>query len=737
MADPTRYERDYSFSGYQSTNPSKPLPGPSLDNELENIEASLNSTITGLMDIRRSDGALKNGIVTAASLSPEISSGVAPAVPWVADHLYSINDVVFYDTTFYRALVDHISTIFANDLALGRWAVVADLTPIVTDAVAAKDAAEAAAATATTQAGIATTGAATATTQAGIATTQAGIATTGAGTATTQAGIATAAASAAAASADSFEDAYLGDKTTLPTLDNDGDALQEGALCFLTDQVDPDDDGLYRWNGTTWLLISTAPQAIEREGYEVVTVDGTTTITVPDGYQVGRIKVFHNGSKFRLGASPVVGDPNAPGATASNGTQIVFPANFLLAGDLVEWIITKPFTAASVVAADVGFTPAGGLAATNVQTALVELDTEKAPLASPALTGVPTAPTAALGTNTTQLASTAFVKAALDALVDTAPGTLDTLNELAAALGDDPNFAATMTAALAAKAPLASPTFTGSPAAPTPSPGDNDTSIATTAFVTAAIAAASSTVVLPLGYLAGMQLANNVADATNDIDITAGVVRDSTNTVTISGTAMTKRLDAVWAAGTNQGGLDTGAKANSTWYYVFAIAKAGGADPDYLFSTSQTAPTLPATYTVFRRIGAIRTNGSGVILAFLQSGDSFSLAVPTTDYNSAPAANTTTAVTLTVPPLAGIHAVTAGWVLNAASGINIYVFRTGSDPFSGAHATVRTQVASVWATFAKTLPVDGSGQIQVRASAASTSIFLFTEGWLDRRGRDA
>jgi hypothetical protein len=78
----------------------------------------------------------------------------------------------------------------------------------------------------------------------------------------------------------------------------------------------------------------------------------------------------------------------------------------------------------------------------------------KAPLASPALTGVPTAPTAALGTDTTQIASTAFVRAEVAALVAAAPGTLDTLNELAEALGDDPNFATTVTNALATKQPL-------------------------------------------------------------------------------------------------------------------------------------------------------------------------------------------------------------------------------------------------------------------------------------------
>lgn len=80
-----------------------------------------------------------------------------------------------------------------------------------------------------------------------------------------------------------------------------------------------------------------------------------------------------------------------------------------------------------------------------------------APLASPALTGTPTAPTPANATNTTQLATTAFVQAVLSAainsLIASAPGTLDTLNELAAALGNDPNFATTITTALAGKVP--------------------------------------------------------------------------------------------------------------------------------------------------------------------------------------------------------------------------------------------------------------------------------------------
>ena len=84
-----------------------------------------------------------------------------------------------------------------------------------------------------------------------------------------------------------------------------------------------------------------------------------------------------------------------------------------------------------------------------------------APLASAALTGTPTAPTAAAATNTTQIATTEFVRAEVAALVNSAASTLDTLGEIATALGNDANFSTTLTTNLGLKAPLASPTFTG------------------------------------------------------------------------------------------------------------------------------------------------------------------------------------------------------------------------------------------------------------------------------------
>lgn len=97
----------------------------------------------------------------------------------------------------------------------------------------------------------------------------------------------------------------------------------------------------------------------------------------------------------------------------------------------------------------------GGITGTlSAQTDLQSALNLKANLASPTFTGIPLTPTAAGGTNTTQIASTAFVRSEVSALINSAPSTLDTLNELATALGNDSNFATTITNSLAGKANL-------------------------------------------------------------------------------------------------------------------------------------------------------------------------------------------------------------------------------------------------------------------------------------------
>lgn len=107
---------------------------------------------------------------------------------------------------------------------------------------------------------------------------------------------------------------------------------------------------------------------------------------------------------------------------------------------------------------------------------------------------------------------------------------------------------------------------------------------------------------------------NNTTDANNDIDYTIGVIdHDDGSGQSLATTALTKQLDATFVAGNNQGGLDTGTKANSTWYQIFAITNNTTSAVDYLFSTSRTSPTIPSGWTRRRWIGAIRTNSSGNI----------------------------------------------------------------------------------------------------------------------------
>jgi hypothetical protein len=133
-----------------------------------------------------------------------------------------------------------------------------------------------------------------------------------------------------------------------------------------------------------------------------------------------------------------------------------------------------------------------------------------APLASPALTGVPTAPTAAANTNTTQVATTAYVQTEIADLIAAAPGALDTLDELAAALGDDAAFSTTVTNSIAAKLPLAGGTMSGAIAMGT----NKITGLGTPTTSTDASTKAYVDTMLPL---AGGTMSGAIAMGTNKI----------------------------------------------------------------------------------------------------------------------------------------------------------------------------------------------------------------------------
>ena len=193
-----------------------------------------------------------------------------------------------------------------------------------------------------------------------------------------------------------------------------------------------------------------------------------------------------------------------------------------------------------------------------------------APIASPTFTGVPAAPTASAGTNTTQVATTAFVKTAVDNVINAAPGALDTLDELAAALGDDANFATTVTNSIATKLALAGGTMTGNIAMGT----NKVTGLGTPTSNTDAATKAYADTMLPL---AGGTMTGAIAMGTNKI---TGLGTPTANT------------DAATKAYADAIGTAVAADAASAAASAAAAAASYDSFDDRYLGAKSSAPTL-------------------------------------------------------------------------------------------------------------------------------------------------
>lgn len=150
----------------------------------------------------------------------------------------------------------------------------------------------------------------------------------------------------------------------------------------------------------------------------------------------------------------------------------------------------------------------------------------------------------------------------------------------------------------------------------------------------------------------GMALSPAIGFTTTRITAQAGVCRDSTNTQRIILAApLTKRLDQAFVAGANNGGRDTGGLANGQTWHVFAILDPIVGTVDMLFSQSPTAPTMPAPFTRFRRLGAILLDAAATtIRQFTQVGQEFRLVTRSTDFAATSnGAGTPTLRVITVP----------------------------------------------------------------------------------------
>lgn len=273
-----------------------------------------------------------------------------------------------------------------------------------------------------------------------------------------------------------------------------------------------------------------------------------------------------------------------------------------------------------------------------------------------------------------------------------------------------------------------SPALTGTPTAPTASASTNTTQIATTAFSIAATAYNNP------GMIYGLTL--STAGSSTTLSFAVGRATDSTGAVVMVGTALAKTTSA-WAAGNANGMLDTGAIANSTQYHMFLIAKTDGTT-DYLCSTSPSAPTLPATYVYFRRIGSIKTNGSSQWQTFFQVEDRFYIP-GVSDYTSVGATSAATLRTLSVPTgvVVGATGYCTASASPAAGGAQITVSPAGQSNNTQLVAYADGSASSVYgAGLFYNVHTNTSAQIYVSVPANAGSVSLTTTGWIDTRGKE-
>lgn len=242
------------------------------------------------------------------------------------------------------------------------------------------------------------------------------------------------------------------------------------------------------------------------------------------------------------------------------------------------------------------------------------------------------------------------------------------------------------------------------------------------------------------GYIWDLEM-SNAADATNDITVAAGEATDETGEVVmVLSAAITKQIDAGWAVGTNAGGLNTGAVANSTWYEVLLIYRQDTGVVDVMFSTEANRNTLPTNYTHKRHIGWVR-RGTATNLAFTQKGDIITLTAGINDI-SATATASATSRTLTVPPgcIARFRGACLGNTsLNAANGI-VFSELAESDvapATSNGHNSIGSGDFALVDAGHFELRVNGSSQIRDRAISATGSMAydIETYGWIDNRRR--
>ena len=133
MTQPTPYARQYSFTSFQTQNPTAPIPAQKLDIELNAVKVTLDQILTNIALLQRDDGKLANSTVGVTQLDGVlISLGFSRPTIWATATAYAVNSAVFQNNILYICLVAHTSGVFATDLASNDWVLAVDFNGMIT-----------------------------------------------------------------------------------------------------------------------------------------------------------------------------------------------------------------------------------------------------------------------------------------------------------------------------------------------------------------------------------------------------------------------------------------------------------------------------------------------------------------------------------------------------------------------------------------------------------------------------
>jgi hypothetical protein len=236
------------------------------------------------------------------------------------------------------------------------------------------------------------------------------------------------------------------------------------------------------------------------------------------------------------------------------------------------------------------------------------------------------------------------------------------------------------------------------------------------------------------GYIGGLSTA--WVDATH-ISVAPGVATSDDNTVMMTLPATLTKTLAAWAAGSG-GMLDTGALGSNT-YHIFLIMRPDTGVVDVLASLSPTAPTLPASYTKKRRIGAIATGSSPFnIVQYVQNGDKFEWMAPIATYAGVPG-SAAVAMLAAVPVGIIVEAIVSGFISDTVAGAIFYISSLQISDATPSGSAITAQVSATGQNFvwSRRVMTNASGQVRTRLQSTTASLQFNTEGWIDTRGRFA